>query len=96
MYELSIKYKKYKVGFALDISDHEKFIETDKYMQYHSIYEWEKQFWQSKINHNKYELYNADIGRNSLIISTILDNSNQLVVLECNKDSAKTLEHNKI
>lgn len=205
LYELSIKYKKYKVGFALNIDDCEQFIQIDNYMNNKSIYEWEKQFWQSKIDHNKYELYNADIdttfclvnnhfknnniydgiriagiftakhlpwyknyyinnlpinelknylknnissttsklinstdilnvihrnlkllngtfdeeiieqkmsldfitstdrvlelggniGRNSLIISTILDNSNQLVVLECNKDSAKTLKQNR-
>jgi FkbM family methyltransferase len=37
----------------------------------------------------------GNIGRNSLIISSILDNSNQLVVLESDKDAAKILESNR-
>ena len=38
----------------------------------------------------------GNIGRNSLVISSILNDSNNLVVLECDSDIASQLESNKI
>lgn len=57
---LSEKYKTSKIGFALDISDHEKFYKTTNSMQM-DINESEKQFWKNKIEDDQYELYNANI-----------------------------------
>lgn len=59
MIELSEKYKVYKVGFALDISDKENF--TDRKYNGMDIYTWESQFWKNKINNDNYELYSASI-----------------------------------
>ena len=62
LYNLSNKYKKYKVGFALDISDKEHFLHCENYtMKNMSIYNWELQFWQNKIDNDEYELYDAPI-----------------------------------
>lgn len=61
LYKLSIKYKKFKVGLSLDISDHEKFEDIKDYMRGKTILEWEKQFWKNKILDESYELYNAGI-----------------------------------
>jgi hypothetical protein len=60
---LSDKYKTSKIGFALDITDHEKFYPTTEYMTNLSIREWESQFWENKINDDtcEYEIYKADI-----------------------------------
>ena len=59
MSELSDKYKVNKIGFALSISDCDKFYK-DIYFSNMSIYDWEKQFWVNRI-HDNYELYYADI-----------------------------------
>jgi FkbM family methyltransferase len=55
--ELSDKYKTSKIGFALDISDYEKFYKDKKYFMGKSIYWAEYLNWQNKINDNNYELY---------------------------------------
>jgi len=58
--ELSNKYQCAKVGFALDISNFDEMYQ----FEYHvgkTIYEWEKQFWENKIDDNEYELYRASI-----------------------------------
>jgi len=58
--EVSTKYQCAKVGFALDISDFDEMYQ----FQYHdgnTIYEWERQFWENKIDDNEYELYRASI-----------------------------------
>ena len=54
---ISNKYKASKVGSALDISDHDKFIPDFGSEKYNH----EKQFWINKINDTDYELYNAMI-----------------------------------
>jgi len=61
LYELSKKYETYKVGFALDISDHENFIDCPNYNSGLNIYTWESRFWHNKIEDEKYEIYNAPI-----------------------------------
>ena len=59
---LSDKYKTSKIGFALDITDHDKFYPTTKYFADMSIRNWESQFWLNKIeNECEYEIYKADI-----------------------------------
>jgi len=61
---LSDKYKTSKIGFALDISDHEKFYITKDFngIPSNTLYIEEKKHWDSKINDdNEYELYNAAI-----------------------------------
>jgi FkbM family methyltransferase len=59
--ELSDKYKASKVGFALDISDFEEMYQDIHYCEKQTIYEWEQQFWRSKIYDDNYELYDAPI-----------------------------------
>jgi hypothetical protein len=66
---LSDKYKTTKIGFALDISDHDKFHTTTSYMANLTICEWEKQFWENRIEDAEYELYNADIDTTFCLIN---------------------------
>ena len=58
--ELSNLYKTYKIGMALDISESEDF-DPELRIFGESIRQWESKFWQKKIIHPKYELYDADI-----------------------------------
>jgi len=62
--ELSDKYGTYKIGFALDISDSDKFIKCNI-----NIYEGEKNYWIDKIDDDKYELYNAPIDTTFCLIN---------------------------
>lgn len=66
---LSDKYGASKIGFALNISDYEKFYKDDKYESNLSIYYWETQFWKNKIDDNDYELYNASIDTTFCLIN---------------------------
>ena len=68
--ELSNQYKCYKVGCALKIDDHEKFIQCDNYTDKKNIYDWETQFWKKPIMHDNYELYEADIDTTCCLINT--------------------------
>ena len=65
---LSSKYECSKIGFALDISDYDKMFQG---LYFHSltIYQWEKRFWEKKINDDTYELYAADIDTTFCIIN---------------------------
>ena len=74
LYELSNKHKIYKVGFALDISDHENFLSCETYNG-SSIHNWEKQFWGNKIE-DEYELYNANIDTTFSLINKKYFNGN--------------------
>lgn len=59
---LSDKYKTSKIGFALDITDHDMFYPTTEYMANLSIRDWELRFWKNKIEDEvDYEIYKADI-----------------------------------
>ena len=58
--KLSDKYQVGKVGFALDISDHEKMYKLIYYNNV-DIYNWEKVFWEKKINDCDYDLYYAPL-----------------------------------
>jgi hypothetical protein len=63
LYDLSEKYKKFKVGLCLDISDSHLFLSTNNYngAANMSIEKWEKKFWEKKLNDPNYELYDAAI-----------------------------------
>lgn len=65
---LSDKYNCHKIGFALDISDFDKMFQN-KYYDNMNIYDWEKQFWQNKINDDNYELYYAPIDTTFCVIN---------------------------
>jgi GT2 family glycosyltransferase len=66
---LSDKYKTSKIGLALDITDHEKFFITNQRPGNLSIYEWEKTFYEFKIDDDEYELYEADTDTTFLLIN---------------------------
>lgn len=68
---LSDKYKTTKIGFALDLSDHEKFYTTRDYFANQTICEWESQFWKKRIDNadDGYELYDADIDTTFCLIN---------------------------
>lgn len=59
--DLSVKYKKGKVGFALDISEPELLLENKNYYCGVGIHEWESRFWLNKIENPDYELYDNQI-----------------------------------
>jgi FkbM family methyltransferase len=66
---LSDKYRTSKIGFALNISDFEKFYKEDSYHLNVSIYDWEIRFWTSKIYDVNYELYDANIDTTFCLIN---------------------------
>ena len=68
MIELSDKYSCFKLGFALCISDYNKMIPY-QYINNKTIYEWEIQFWQNRINNMDYELYFAGVDTTFCIIN---------------------------
>lgn len=59
MISLTEKYKLYKIGFALDLSDSDKF--TDNKHDGKNIIEWETRFWINQVSNPEYELYSAPI-----------------------------------
>ena len=75
--KLSDKYKKYKVGLALDISDKDKYIKCSNYTSEKSIIEWESQYWQNKIDDTEYELYNVHIDTTFCLINNYYYNGNK-------------------
>ena len=56
---ISNKYNAFKVGVALNIADKDQFLDCKNYTDGKSIYEWEKKYWNKRINDTNYELYNA-------------------------------------
>lgn len=83
---LSDKYKTSKIGFALDISDHELFFLITNYYQnvlsILSIYECEKTFYDIKIADDEYELYEADIDTTFCLINKKYIYINKYNILE--------------
>jgi FkbM family methyltransferase len=74
---LSEKYQCRKIGFALDISDYDLMFQTNNYAKFGlTIYDWEKRFWENKINDSEYELYNAEIDTTFCLINKKYINSN--------------------
>jgi len=79
---LSDKYKTSKIGLALDITDHEKFFITNQRPGNLSIYEWEKTFYEFKIDDDEYELYEADTDTTFLLINKKNIHINKFNILE--------------
>lgn len=74
---LSYKYKSYKVGSALNIEDHNNFINCPNYTNNLSIYEWESQFWINPIqDDDNYQLYKADIDTTFCLINNNFKENN--------------------
>jgi hypothetical protein len=69
---LSNKYKVYKVGLALDISDSEKFIPCDNYFHGYNIQDWEGQYWRDdrKLeNDENYQVYDSSVDTTFCLIN---------------------------
>jgi FkbM family methyltransferase len=66
---LSDKYGTSKIGFALNITDFEKFYKDTSYFNGLSIYDYEKNFWINKIYDDNYELYDALIDTTFCLIN---------------------------
>ena len=79
MKNLTIEYKRGKVGFALDLSDHNLFFKETNYCEGLSIYEWEKRFWLRKINHSKYELYDAGVDTTFCVVNKSYPETNNAI-----------------
>jgi len=78
--DLSDKYGVCKIGLALDISDyHDKMYHTGYYGAI-TIYDWEKQFWNHKINDSNYELYKADIDTTFCLLNKNYKNEDRIRV----------------
>jgi hypothetical protein len=71
--DLSDKYNCRKIGFALDINEPDKMLDTPYFTKHNTpqgtIRDWELQFWKYKINDEKYELYYADIDTTFCLIN---------------------------
>lgn len=77
LYNLSNKYEIYKVGFALDLNDHESFLTCNNYEHGKSIYEWELEFWKKRMNNDDYELYDAIIDTTFCLVNNNYYNNNK-------------------
>lgn len=76
---ISEKYKSFKTGFALDISDYNCMYQHI-YTQNKNIYDWEKVNWYNSIPDEKYILYDAGIDTTfSLINKNYLNNDNRTI-----------------
>lgn len=67
--KIAMKYKTFKVGLAIDIS------QKDDLFSY--VYENEKIFWTNKINDSNYELYNAQIDTTFCLICNLITTENK-------------------
>ena len=65
---LSNRYGCHKIGLALDISDFDQMYNTIYYFN-STIYDWEKKFWNKKINDEDFELYDATIDTTFCLIN---------------------------
>lgn len=68
MAELSDRHSCEKIGFALDISDFGDMFQS-RYVDELTIYDWEKTFWERKVDDATYELYNSDIDTTFCLIN---------------------------
>jgi FkbM family methyltransferase len=62
------RYNYSKIGFALDISDFNEMYQ-DKFFCDKTIYEWESEFWENKIENTDYELYDAPVDTTFCLIN---------------------------
>jgi len=78
--DLSDKYGVCKIGLALDISDYDQKMYHTGYYGETTIYDWEKQFWDHKINDSNYELYKADIDTTFCLLNKNYKNEDKIRV----------------
>jgi FkbM family methyltransferase len=71
--ELSNEYQCSKVGFALDISEPEKYFDSP-YAGNTTIVEWEKVFWSDKIPNTRYDIYNSDVDTTFCLVNKNFEN----------------------
>lgn len=67
--QLSDELKCEKIGFAISLSDRDEMYQQKSYMNNGSIYDWESQFWNNRIEHKTYELYQAPIDTTFCLIN---------------------------
>ena len=94
LYDLSEKYKKFKVGLCLDISDSHLFLSTNNYngAPNMSIEKWEKRFWETKLDDPNYELYDAAIDTTFTLVNWKYFKKNQYEAIRIgNQFTAKHL-----
>jgi hypothetical protein len=75
---LSNKYRAYKVGLALDISEPKKLLSCKEYEHGQSIIEWEGKYWNKPIANNEYELYDAPIDTTFCLINHAYSKETQI------------------
>jgi FkbM family methyltransferase len=68
MSNLSNRFGCHKIGFALDISDFDQMYSAIYYFN-STIYDWEKKFWNNKIDDVDFELYHATIDTTFCLIN---------------------------
>lgn len=73
---LSNKYKTYKIGATLDISDKDLFINCPNYTHSLNIYDFELQYWKEPILDDNYELYKALVDTTFCLINNNYDINN--------------------
>ena len=66
LYNLSNKYKRYKTGLALDISDKDNFINCGNDFD---IYGTQQEFWKINLNDDEYEIYDANVDTTFCLIN---------------------------
>jgi len=76
MYNLSNKYKAFKVGLALNISDKDKFLTCSNYIDGQNIVEWERKYWEDRIPDSDYELYR--VGKTDNTTFSLINNNYQI------------------
>lgn len=77
--DLTYKYQKGKVGFALDISDSDKFFQDRDYTQGETIYGWEIRFWIKDVDHPDYELYEGSLDTTFCIVNKTFNEVNNAI-----------------
>ena len=77
--DLTYKYQKGKVGFALDISDSDKFFQDRDYTQGETIYGWEIRFWIKDVDHPDYELYEGSLDTTFCVVNKTFNEVNNAI-----------------
>ena len=72
-----------KVGFALDLSDHNAMFSDADYHQGQSIHDWEKQFWSRRLNSSSHEIYDAPIDTTFQLFDKTKPHGPQIRVAGC-------------
>jgi hypothetical protein len=71
MSNLSDKHGAAKIGFALDISDSDKFLQTSKYSHNKNIFDFESGYWKKRVPDTQYVLYNAIVDTTFALVNKL-------------------------